>query len=82
MSGGAKGLLTQLVSRIFGVSERTVARCVTECGYKKNPRKKIKSHERSGPYVLTEVGVRPKYADEGEKMVSAYNQMTSRGERA
>ena len=51
ISGGAKGLVTRLVARIFGVYEGTFARCVTECGDGKNPKKKIKAQERRCPYV-------------------------------
>ena len=46
--GGTKGHVTQLVSRIFGVSAGTVARGVTERGDGKAPRKKIRSQERRG----------------------------------
>ena len=42
ISGGAKGLVTPLVSRIFGVSDGAVARCVTECEDGENQRKKLK----------------------------------------
>ena len=44
------------------------------------PKKEIKEHERRGPYVLEEAGVQAKYADEREKIVIAYNRLTSRGE--
>ena len=39
MAGGAKGLVTHLAARNFGVSDGDVARCVTECGDGENPKK-------------------------------------------
>ena len=78
--GGGRGVVTELVAQIPGVSTRTVSRAVAECGGNGKEGVKIREPLAPGPYTITPHGSKSKYECEHRKMVDAYNGMRENGE--
>ena len=78
--GGGRGVITELVAQIFGVSTRTVSRAVAECGWNGKEDVKIREPLAPGPYAITPHGAKLKYERDRLRTVEAYDEMRTSGD--
>ena len=81
--GGGRGVVTELVSQIFGFSSGTAVRIIQDCGGGEGTDAQcleIRDPLPPGPYALTQAGYSCKYEEERRKMVQAYDDTRESGE--